>query len=112
MEIRATRMKGRIYTPNATDGNVEVSVGSHGILIADDKFAPLADKIRAALRDIGGRDVKFTLNTRFHGNHAGGIQVFGPEAPIIAQTNVRKRLSSGQARGGRTTPGARKEPGP
>jgi len=111
VEIKATRVKGNIYVLNGTGGNVGVSVGSDGILIVDDKFAPLADKIRAALKGMGG-EIKFILNTHFHGDHTGGNQVFGPEAPIIAQTNVRKRLSSEQTRGGRTSPAAPKEAWP
>ena len=112
VEIKATRVKGNIYMLNGTGGNVGVSVGWDGILIVDDKFAPLADRIRAALKGIGGGELKFVLNTHFHGDHTGGNQVFGPEAPIIAQTNVRKRLSSEQTRDGRTSPAAPKEAWP
>jgi len=112
VQIRASRVKGNIYMLNGTGGNVGVSVGSDGLLIVDDKFAPLADKIRAALKEAGGGKLKFILNTHFHGDHTGGNQVFGPEAPIIAHTNVRKRLSSEQTRGGDSTPAAPKEAWP
>ena len=76
-------------------GNIGVSVGADGILIVDDQFAPLADKIKAALRTLGEGKLKFILNTHYHGDHTGGNAVFGPEAPIIAQTNARKRLQQG-----------------
>jgi glyoxylase-like metal-dependent hydrolase (beta-lactamase superfamily II) len=112
VEIQASRVKGNIYMLNGTGGNVGVSVGSDGVLIVDDKFAPLADKIRAALKGVGGGKLKFILNTHFHGDHTGGNQVFGPEAPIIAHTNVRKRLSAEQTRGGNTAPAAPKEAWP
>ena len=92
VEIKTTHVRGNIYMLNGTGGNVGVSVGADGVLIVDDKFAPLADKIRAALKDIGGGKLEFILNTHFHGDHVGGNQAFGPEAPIIAHTNVRKRL--------------------
>ena len=88
VEIKTTHVRGNIYMLNGTGGNIGASVGADGILIVDDKFAPLADKIRAALSDIGGGELKFILNTHFH----GGNEVFGPEAPIIAHSNVRKRL--------------------
>jgi glyoxylase-like metal-dependent hydrolase (beta-lactamase superfamily II) len=94
VEIKATHVRGNIYMLNGTGGNIGVSVGSDGVLIVDDKFAPLADKIRAALKEVGGGELKFILNTHWHGDHTGGNQVFGPEAPIIAHTNVRKRLST------------------
>jgi glyoxylase-like metal-dependent hydrolase (beta-lactamase superfamily II) len=62
----------------------------------DDQFAPLADKIRAALKDLGGGKLKFILNTHWHSDHVGGNKVFGPDTPIIAHTNVRKRLKTEQ----------------
>jgi glyoxylase-like metal-dependent hydrolase (beta-lactamase superfamily II) len=112
VEIKAENVKGNIYMLNGTGGNIGVSVGSDGILIVDDKFAPLADKIRAALKGVGGGRLKFILNTHFHGDHTGGNVVFGPEAPIIAHANVRKRLASEQTRGGQTAPAAPKEAWP
>ena len=77
-------------------GNIGVSVGADGILIVDDQFAPLADKIKAALKTLGEGKLKFVLNTHWHGDHTGGNVVFGPEAPIIAHDNVRKRLATEQ----------------
>ena len=105
VEIKTTQVTGNIYMLNGTGGNIGASVGPDGILIIDDKFAPLADKIRAALRKIGGGKLQFILNTHFHGDHTGGNEAFGPEAPIIAHTNVRKRLMTEQTRG-RTSPAA------
>jgi glyoxylase-like metal-dependent hydrolase (beta-lactamase superfamily II) len=77
-------------------GNIGVSVGPDGVLIVDDQFAPLADKIKAALKSLNEGRLKFILNTHWHGDHTGSNAVFGPEATIIAQTNVRKRLSTEQ----------------
>ena len=112
VEIKATHVRGNIYMLNGTGGNIGVSVSSDGILIVDDKFAPLADKIRAALKEVGGGELKFILNTHWHGDHTGSNQVFGPEAPIIAHTNVRKRLATDQEIFGRTVPAAPKEAWP
>jgi glyoxylase-like metal-dependent hydrolase (beta-lactamase superfamily II) len=77
-------------------GNIGVSVGDDGLLIVDDQFAPLADKIRAALKGIADKKLRFILNTHWHGDHTGGNIVFGPEATIIAHDNVRKRLATEQ----------------
>ena len=112
VEIKATHVRGNIYMLNGTGGNIGVSIGSDGVLIVDDKFAPLADKIRAALKEVGGGELKFILNTHWHGDHTGGNQVFGPEAPIIAHTNVRKRLATDQHLLGRDVPAAPKEAWP
>jgi cyclase len=95
VEIKVTKVAGNIYMLEGSGGNIGVSVGADGILIVDDEFAPLADKIKAALKGLGAGKLKFILNTHWHGDHTGGNVVFGPDAPIIAQTNVRKRLAEG-----------------
>ena len=102
VQIKAIPAAGSIHMLEGSGGNIGVSVGADGILIVDDQFAPLADKIRAALGTLGQGKLKFVLNTHWHGDHTGGNVAFGPEAPIIAHTNVRKRLSTQQHLMGRT----------
>jgi glyoxylase-like metal-dependent hydrolase (beta-lactamase superfamily II) len=96
VEIKATKVAGNVYMLEGSGGNIGVSVGPDGILIVDDQFAPLADKIRAALKGLNQGKLRFILNTHWHGDHTGGNVVFGPEAPIIAHDNVRKRLATEQ----------------
>lgn len=96
VEIKASKVSGNIYMLQGAGGNIGVSVGSDGILIVDDQYAPLAPKIKAALAGISDKPVRFVLNTHHHGDHTGGNEVFGETAPIIAHSNVRKRLKSPQ----------------
>jgi cyclase len=99
VEIKVIPVAGGIYMLEGAGGNIGVSAGSDGILIVDDQYAPLAEKIRAALKGLkSGQSgkLKFVLNTHWHGDHTGNNATFGPEAPIIAQENVRKRLSTRQ----------------
>jgi len=96
VQIKATKVAGNVYMLEGAGGNIGVSVGEDGILIVDDQFAPLADKIRAALKGLADKKLRFILNTHWHGDHTGGNVVFGPEAPIIAHDNVRKRLATEQ----------------
>lgn len=96
VEIKATKISGNVYLLEGSGGNIGVSVGPDGILIVDDQFAPLADKIRASLKTLGEGRLRFILNTHWHGDHTGGNVAFGPEAPIIAHDNVRKRLATEQ----------------
>jgi len=107
VEIKVNKVAGNIYLLVGSGGNIGVSVGPDGILIVDDQFAPLADKIKAALKTLGEGKLKFILNTHWHGDHTGGNVVFGPDAPIIAQTNVRKRLAEGS-----TSPNTSAKPAP
>jgi glyoxylase-like metal-dependent hydrolase (beta-lactamase superfamily II) len=92
VEIKAVHVSGNIYMLTGSGGNIGVSAGPDGILIVDDQFAPLADKIEAALKELNPGNVKYVINTHFHGDHTGGNSHFGQKAAIIAQTNVRKRL--------------------
>ena len=96
VQIKATKVAGNVYMLEGSGGNIGVSVGADGILIVDDQFAPLADKIRVALKGLGQGKLRFILNTHWHGDHTGGNIAFGPEAPIIAHDNVRKRLATEQ----------------
>ncbi|MFZ0061432.1 MAG: MBL fold metallo-hydrolase [Pyrinomonadaceae bacterium] len=96
VEITASKVAGNVHMLQGAGGNIGVSVGPDGILIVDDQFAPLADKIKAALKTLGEGKLKFVLNTHWHGDHTGGNAQFGPEAPIIAHDNVRRRLATEQ----------------
>ncbi|HEX5876688.1 MAG TPA: MBL fold metallo-hydrolase [Pyrinomonadaceae bacterium] len=111
VEIKATKVAGNVYMLQGAGGNIGVSVGDDGILIVDDQYAPVADKIRAALKGIADKKLRFILNTHWHGDHTGGNVVFGPEAPIIAHDNVRKRMATEQKSEffKRTTPASPKE---
>lgn len=111
IEIKATKVAGNVYMLEGSGGNIGVSVGDDGLLIVDDQFAPLADKIRAALKGLADKKLRFILNTHWHGDHTGGNVVFGPEAAIIAHDNVRKRLATEQKSTvfNRTTPPSPKE---
>ncbi|MCG8469557.1 MAG: MBL fold metallo-hydrolase [Gemmatimonadetes bacterium] len=101
VEFDVMHVSGNVWVLNSgRGGNIGVSTGADGVLMVDDQFAPLADKIRAALREAGaGSEVNFLLNTHWHGDHTGGNVEFGDEATIIAHTNVRERLSTPQDRG-------------
>ena len=95
VEIKVVPVAKNISMLEGSGGNIGVSVGTDGILIVDDQFAPLAEKIEAALRQLNSGKLKFVLNTHHHGDHTGGNANFGAkDATIIAQSNVRKRLAS------------------
>jgi glyoxylase-like metal-dependent hydrolase (beta-lactamase superfamily II) len=104
VEIKPIQVAGNVYMLQGAGGNIGVSVGKDGILLVDDQYAPLADKIRAALKGIDQGKLRFVLNTHWHGDHTGGNETFGTEATIIAQTNVRKRLSVDQRAGAEVEP--------
>ncbi|WP_419949808.1 MBL fold metallo-hydrolase [Candidatus Palauibacter sp.] len=99
VEIEATHVAGTVWMLVGQGGNIGVSSGPDGVLMVDDQFAPLADKIRAALREVGqseeAAEPRFLLNTHFHGDHTGGNVEFGDASTIVAHANVRSRLAAG-----------------
>lgn len=95
VQIKVEKVAGNVYMLQGAGGNIGVSVGDDGIVIVDDQFAPLAEKIQAALKGITDKPVRFVINTHYHGDHTGGNLEFQKNSPIIAQDNVRKRLEEG-----------------
>jgi cyclase len=95
VQMKVSKVAGNVYMLQGAGGNIGASVGDDGIVIVDDQYAPLAEKIQAALRGITEKPVRFIINTHFHGDHTGGNAYFQKQAPIIAHDNVRKRLESG-----------------
>ncbi|TAH34405.1 MAG: MBL fold metallo-hydrolase [Planctomycetota bacterium] len=109
VQIRTTLVAGSVRMLEGAGGNIGVSSGPDGTLMIDDQFAPLADKIRKALAEIGGGPLRFLINTHWHGDHTGGNAAFGKQAAILAHENVRVRLAAPQQRRGQEVPAAPKE---
>ncbi len=99
VEIKVTKVAGTVYMLQGAGGNIGASVGDDGIVVVDDQYAPLADKIQAALKGITDKPVRFIINTHYHLDHTGGNEFFQKQVAIIAHDNVRKRLEEGSAAG-------------
>ena len=100
--LKVSKVSGNIYMLEGAGGNIAASVGEDGIVMVDDQFAPLAEKIQAALKDLGitTKPVRFVINTHYHGDHTGGNEAFNNAgATLIAHQNVRKRLETGGTAG-------------
>jgi len=124
VEIRTTRLAEGLYVLQGAGGNMTASVGADGVLLVDSEYAALADKIRAALRGLGGGGtggsaggsnsgggqpgssarreaaVRYVINTHYHYDHTGANAAFAQDgATLIAQDNVRTRLKTGGTAG-------------
>ncbi len=99
VQIRTTEVAEGIYMLEGSGGNLGLSVGTDGAFLIDDQYAPLSEKISAAIADITDGDVRFLVNTHWHGDHTGGNENFGNAgAIIVAHDNVRARMSTEQFR--------------
>jgi cyclase len=98
--IKTTDLGGNTYMLEGEGGNITVAVGSDGIFMVDSEFAPLHDRIKAAIQSISKLPIKFLVNTHFHGDHTGGNALFHKDgAVIVAHLNVRTRLAAGTTNG-------------
>ncbi len=108
VEIKTTDLGHNTYMLEGQGGNITVAVGTDGIIMVDTQFAPLSDKIKAAIKAISPLPIKYIINTHFHGDHTGGNANFQKDgATVIAQDNIRVRLAAGTTNG---TSGAKTAP--
>ena len=99
VEIMTTHVAGGIYMLQGRGGNLGLSIGEDGAFLVDDQFAPLTEKIIAAIRAVTDQPVQFVFNTHWHGDHTGGNENLGKAgALIVAHENVRKRLNPAEFR--------------
>ncbi len=97
VEIKAEKVAEGVYVLTGAGGNIGLSVGKSGTFVIDDQYAPLTDRILAAIRAITPDPVRFVANTHWHGDHTGGNENFGKAgALLVAHENVRRRMSTEQ----------------
>src|SRR5579863_8230240 len=105
VEMVTTKISDSLYTLDGSGGRIGVLVGPDGILMVDDEFAPLTDKIVAAVHEISNGQIRFLVNTHVHPDHTGGNENFGKMGVVLfARDELRWRLAH-------PAPGANGAPG-
>ena len=105
VQIKTTKLANNFYTLEGQGGVIGVLTGPEGVFMVDAQFAPLSEKIMAALKQISDGRIRFLVNTHVHGDHTGGNENFGKAgAAILARENLRNRLEH-------PNPGANGAPG-
>ena len=96
VEIKTHHVAGNIYYLEGSGGNIGLSIGEDGIIVIDDQFAPLTEKILAAIRAISTAEIRFLINTHVHEDHVGGNENFAKlGATILAHESIRARMVEG-----------------
>src|SRR5881394_2127794 len=94
VEIKANRVTDKFYTLDGQGGTIGVLFGPDGVFMVDTQFAPLSDKIVAAIKRLTPQPIKFIVNTHVHGDHTGGNENFGKlGAVIFSRDQLRVRLA-------------------
>jgi glyoxylase-like metal-dependent hydrolase (beta-lactamase superfamily II) len=97
VRIETQPVAAGIYMLTGSGGNLGVSVGADGAFVIDDQYEPLSERLLAAIGELGGKPVRFVLNTHWHLDHTGGNENFAATgAVVLAHENVRTRLERGQ----------------
>lgn len=103
--VKTSKVNGNVYMLQGRGGNIGALVGPEGILIVDDDYKNVSEKLAEALKVLGSASPKFILNTHWHGDHTEGNQFFGKESVIVAHQYVRMRLAQvNTVFGNKTTP--------
>ena len=106
VQIKTTKLASNVYALDGQGGTIGVLAGPDGVFMVDAQFAPLSEKIAAAIRQISDKPIRFLVNTHVHGDHTGGNENFGKMgATILARQNLRNRLEH-------PNPGANGQPTP
>jgi glyoxylase-like metal-dependent hydrolase (beta-lactamase superfamily II) len=93
VQIKTTKLASNFYMLEGSGGQIGVLAGPDGVFMVDAQFAPLSEKIAAAIKQISDRPIKFLVNTHVHGDHTGGNENFGKMGvTILARQNLRARL--------------------
>jgi len=94
--VKTTELGNRTYMLEGQGGNVTVAVGDDGIIMVDGQFAPMHDKLKAAIAALSPQPIKYLVNTHHHGDHTGGNAAFAKDGvTVVAHVNVRNRLAAG-----------------
>jgi cyclase len=105
VEVRVERLAPGVAVLFGAGGNIGVSYGEDGNVLIDDQYAPLTERIVAAVATLDPDPIRFVINTHWHGDHVGGNEALGGRgAVIVAHDNVRRRMSAGQMLRGRQVP--------
>ena len=86
---------GAVSLLQSPAGNIAVLAGDDGVVMVDTGYAASEQPLRAALKQVSDRPLRFVIDTHIHDDHTGGNAAFQREAPIVAQANVRTRLAAG-----------------
>jgi glyoxylase-like metal-dependent hydrolase (beta-lactamase superfamily II) len=94
--VKTTDLGNRTFMLEGQGGNVTVAVGDDGVIMVDSQFAPMHDKLKAAVAAVSPQPIRFLINTHHHGDHTGGNAAFANDgAVVIGHANERDILAKG-----------------
>src|SRR4029434_10748104 len=96
VQIKTTKIAGNLYTLEGQGGTIGVLAGPDGVFMVDSQFAPLTEKIVAAVKSLSPAPLRLMVNTHIHGDHTGGNENFGKMGVVIlSREQLRARMAGG-----------------
>jgi Zn-dependent hydrolases, including glyoxylases len=96
IQVKTFDLGHRTYMLEGAGGNVTIAVGDDGIIMVDGQFAPMHDKLKAAIAAVSPQPIKYLVNTHHHGDHSGGNALFAADGvTVVAHVNERNFLAAG-----------------
>ncbi|MGO9138623.1 MAG: MBL fold metallo-hydrolase [Syntrophales bacterium] len=97
VQIQTEKVADNVFMLTGAGGNIGISAGKDCVFMIDTSYAPLADKIKAAIATVSDKPIQYIVNTHWHQDHVGGNEYFAKAgATVVAHDNVRKRVSTEQ----------------
>jgi cyclase len=97
LEVNTTKLTDSMYVIHGSGRNVILSIGNDEVILVDDQYAPVTEKMNSVIANITNKPIKFVINTHWHSDHVGGNERLGEAgAIIVSHENVRKCLSNDQ----------------
>ena len=97
--VHVLKVQGNVYMLVGAGGNITVQVGKDGVLLVDTQYAPLSDKILAAIKKLSDQPLRYIINTHYHGDHTGGNEPLRKAGAMIAGGNVAGDLGASASEG-------------
>jgi glyoxylase-like metal-dependent hydrolase (beta-lactamase superfamily II) len=95
-QVKVTELAKDTFMLEGIGGNVTVAAGTDGVIMVDGQFAPMHDKLKAAIDALTGQPIKYLVNTHYHGDHVGGNAAFSKDGAVVfTHENIAKRLGGG-----------------
>ena len=95
-KLDVNTLRENLHMLSGKGGNIGLFTGPDGTFLIDDQMAPVGQLLKQTIKELGGEQPRFLLNTHYHFDHTGGNEAIGnADTAIVSHDNVRKRLESG-----------------
>jgi glyoxylase-like metal-dependent hydrolase (beta-lactamase superfamily II) len=95
-QVKTTDLGHRTWMLEGVGGNVTVIAGDDAVIMVDTEFAPMHDKLKAAIAAVTPLPIRYVVDTHLHGDHTGGNAAFAADgAQVVGQDQLKASMAAG-----------------